>query len=74
MVTAISQTDPRMVAIKAELLHGIPELTGTQINRAAFLAVVAINRLNETSKEHVITTIDPIDVARTYDKGLSEWR
>jgi hypothetical protein len=50
MATAINQNDPRLVAIKAELLHGIPELTGNQINRAAFLAVAAINRLNETSK------------------------
>ena len=42
MVTAIRHSDPRMVAIKAELLHGIPELTGIQINKAAFLAVAAI--------------------------------
>jgi hypothetical protein len=39
-----------LVAIKAELLHGLPELTGKQINAAAMLALIAINRFNETSK------------------------
>jgi hypothetical protein len=49
-MAVIKQTDPRLVAIKAELLHGVPELTGTQINKAAFFAVIALDRLNETSK------------------------
>jgi hypothetical protein len=51
MATVISQTDPRLVAIKAEILHGFPELTGRQINLAAFLAVVAINRLHDEADE-----------------------
>jgi hypothetical protein len=50
VIKAIHQNDPMLVAIKAELLHGIPELTGKQINTAAMLALVAINRWNETSK------------------------
>jgi hypothetical protein len=41
----IRPDDPRLVAIKAELLHGIPELTGKKINRVAFLALVAIDKM-----------------------------
>jgi hypothetical protein len=41
----IRPNDPKLVAIKAELLHGIPELTGKQINSAAMLALIAINKL-----------------------------
>ena len=59
MVTAISQTDPRLVAIKAELLHGLSELTGSQINRAALIAVAAIDRLSEDSKTEIIPTLVP---------------
>jgi hypothetical protein len=50
MVTAIKQTDPILVAIKAEILFGLPELTGKQINAAAMLALIAVNRFNEASK------------------------
>jgi hypothetical protein len=44
MATVIRPDDPMLVAIKAELLHGIPELTGKQINAAAMLALIAIKR------------------------------
>jgi hypothetical protein len=36
-MTVINQNDPMLAAIKAELLHGIQELTGKQINTAAML-------------------------------------
>lgn len=41
---AIRQDDVRLVMIRAELLHGLPELTGAQINAAAWLALVAMER------------------------------
>jgi hypothetical protein len=44
MATVIKSNDPMLVAIKAELLHGIPELTGKQINAAAMLALIAVKR------------------------------
>jgi hypothetical protein len=53
----IRPDDPRLVAIKAELLHGIPELTGNQINRAAFLALIAIKRWDEPSKEPSFSSV-----------------
>jgi hypothetical protein len=45
MATLIKPNDPMLVAIKAELLHGLPELTGKQINTAAMLALIAVKRL-----------------------------
>jgi hypothetical protein len=44
MTTVIKPDDPILAAIKAELLRGIPELTGKQINVAALLALIAVNR------------------------------
>ena len=47
----IKPTDSRLVAVKAALLYSIPELTGSQINRAAFVAVVTIERL-QADEDH----------------------
>ncbi len=55
MATVISQTDPRLVAIKAKILHGVPELTGRQINAAAMMAVIAIDRLSKPSEIKLLT-------------------
>ena len=57
MASLIRPDDPRLVAIKAELLHGLSELTGSQINRAALIAVAAINRLNETNKLYAVNNV-----------------
>jgi hypothetical protein len=65
MATVIKPDDPILVAIKAELLHGIPELTGSQINRAAMLSLIAVKRLQ------VGSTSDPTEVARVYQKLMS---
>jgi hypothetical protein len=46
-MVSVTISDSRLVAIKAELLHGIPELTGAQINRAAFIALAAIDRFDQ---------------------------
>jgi hypothetical protein len=67
MAMVIRPDDPMLVAIKAELLHGIPELTGKQINAAATLALIAIKRGNETDERKLDPT-DPIEVARIYHK------
>ena len=47
----IRQDDQTLVAIKAELLHGIPELTGRQINAAATLALTAVRRGESETKK-----------------------
>jgi hypothetical protein len=44
MAMVIRPDDPMLVAIKAELLRGLPELTGKQINAAAMLALIAIKQ------------------------------
>ena len=36
--------DVRLAALKAELLHGMPELTGTRVNRAAMTSLVTIKQ------------------------------
>ena len=43
--TVVRQDDRWLAAIKLEILHTIPELTGRQINAAAFAAVVAMKRV-----------------------------
>jgi hypothetical protein len=50
MATVIRQDDPMLVAIKAELLHGIPDLTGKQINAAAMLALIVIKRGSQSRR------------------------
>ena len=40
----LRDNDPRLIAIRAELLHGLPDLTGKQINAAARLALLALER------------------------------
>jgi hypothetical protein len=62
MVTVtIRQNDPRLAAIKAGLLHGIPELTGKQINSAAFLALIAIDKLREIENEDSLGKSYPVN-------------
>lgn len=70
MVTAIKQTDPVLVAIKAEILFGLPELTGKQINAAAMLALIAVKRLQE-GPTNLVPTNDPTEMARVYQKLMS---
>jgi hypothetical protein len=37
--------DPLLIAVKAEFLHGMPDLTGRQINELAMMAVAAVKRV-----------------------------
>jgi hypothetical protein len=67
MPTVIKQDDPMLAAIKAELLHGVPELTGKQINTAATLALIAVKRWNELQGRN----LHPIEVAQAYQKLMS---
>lgn len=41
----IAHDDPRLVAIRAALLHAVPDLTGHQINSAAMHALIAMDKL-----------------------------
>jgi hypothetical protein len=41
----IRPDDPLLVAVKAEFLHGMPDLTGRQINELAMMAVAVVKRV-----------------------------
>lgn len=51
---AIRQDDARLAMIRSELLHGLPELTGAQINAAAWLALVAMERFHSPKPPDVL--------------------
>jgi hypothetical protein len=67
MATVIKPDDPMLVAIKAEILFGLPELTGKQINSAAMLALIAVKR-QQAGPTNLVPTNDPTETARVYQK------